>query len=132
MMKTNFLTLKLNTMKTKFFVLLGALLVVAGIAAFLAHKPMTAREELILKNVAALALGEDNSGDYMGYQNQGHYVVTRAGEGSGSLSPDEWAKFEITSDVILVTYYNDCEPKRKKECYENLRTIPPVIIYQQH
>ena len=48
-------------MKTKFFVLSGALLMVAGIAAFLAHKPMTAREELILRNVEAIAQVEQAS-----------------------------------------------------------------------
>ncbi len=102
-------------------------MMVALAAVLFMNKP-SAEQSLLMRNVEAIARGE---GDYEGYRNVGHYVVTRAGEGSGSLSPDEWAKFEMTSDVILVTYYNDCESKRRKQCYESLRTIPPVIIYQQ-
>ena len=45
-------------MKKKFAILTGALMTVALSAAIFANKPLTAQEELILKNVEAIAKGE--------------------------------------------------------------------------
>ncbi len=53
-------TLKMISMKKKFFILTGALLTAALSAAIFARKPMTAEEALILRNVEAIAQDEDD------------------------------------------------------------------------
>ncbi len=57
-------------MKTKVFILLSGLLLVAGSMAFFANKSPILREELILRNVEASAEGEPGSTPYWkGYLN---------------------------------------------------------------
>jgi len=92
----------------------------------------TPDRDLMLANVEALATDE-TQGTYEDYYNLGHYVVTRDGEGGVEMTPEQWLQFSgnITSDVVLVTYYNDCKWHRRRTCHENLRTMPPVVIYQR-
>ena len=59
------------------------------------------------------------------------YEALRDGGGGLILSPEEWANVTITTDVVLVTYHNDCVWKSGRTCYENLRVMPPIILYQR-
>ncbi|MCL2561619.1 MAG: carbohydrate-binding module family 14 protein [Rikenellaceae bacterium] len=76
--------------------------------------------------------GNGNGGTYEDYKNVGKYTVTRSGSGGVTIEIIEAGGsggFTITSDVVLVTYHNDCVWDRNKTCYENLRTMPPIVLF---
>jgi hypothetical protein len=109
----------------------GIVLCTAGFTGYKIYdnRTMSPQDILMAKNIQALTQGEDSE-EYEHYFNVGHYRVVRSGDGGGEIeiiqepegtNPRGGMKIQITSDVVLVTYINDCQWYRNRVCYENIR-----------